>query len=139
MALSSRLATAIHIVSILRHHRDEFVKSEYIAHSVNTNAVVVRRIVGMLTKAGLVVAQSGSNGGAKLKLCPNQINLLDVYNAVEDEALFSIHEGNSDCPLSFNLKEVLEEKLGDIEKSMKENLSKITVEQIFNETEKRAQ
>lgn len=136
MALSSRLATAIHIVSILRHHKDEFVKSEYIAHSVNTNAVVVRRIIGKLSKAGLVIAQSGSNGGAKLKLCPNQVTLLDVYNAVEDEALFHIHEGNSNCPLSYKLKEVLEDQLGKIEESMKENLSKITVEQIFKETEK---
>lgn len=136
MALSSRLATAIHIVSILRHHKDEFVKSEYIAHSVNTNAVVVRRIIGKLSKAGLVIAQSGSNGGAKLKLCPNQVTLLDVYNAVEDEALFHIHEGNLNCPLSYKLKEVLEDQLGKIEESMKENLSKITVEQIFKETEK---
>ncbi|MNI79545.1 putative HTH-type transcriptional regulator YwnA [compost metagenome] len=61
---------------------DTLCTSEWIAGSVNTNAVVIRRITGMLKKAGLVNVTSGT-GGASLNKELKEITLLDVYRSVE--------------------------------------------------------
>lgn len=134
MPLSSRLATAVHVIAILIKKGDAFVKSEEIAESVNTNPVVIRKILMKLSAAGFISTHSGSHGGAKLKVCPKEITLFDVYNAVEEEKLFAIHEGNPDCPMSYNLKKVLESKLELAEESMKKELSKVTLKDVFNDT-----
>jgi len=65
MTISSRFSVAIHILSLLEISKDEICTSEYIAGSVNTNPVVIRRIMGMLSKAGLVEVRTGV-AGAKL-------------------------------------------------------------------------
>ncbi|KFK82922.1 putative HTH-type transcriptional regulator ywnA [Bacillus atrophaeus] len=47
--INSRLAVAIHILSIISV--DEKASSEIIADSVNTNPVVVRRMISLLKKS----------------------------------------------------------------------------------------
>ena len=97
MNISSRFAVAIHILSVLEMNKAGVSTSDYIAESVNTNPVVIRRIVGMLSKAGLVEVKPGV-AGAKLAKHPSEITLLDIYHAVhvvQEDSLFGIHE-NSD-------------------------------------------
>ncbi len=53
-----------------------------IAESVNTNAVVIRRILGMLKNAGLVDMKRGT-GGSYLTKPIEDISLLEVYKAVD--------------------------------------------------------
>jgi len=55
MAANSRLTVAAHALAwmaLVRRSSDEFVTSERIAASVNTNPVVIRRIAGRLARAG---------------------------------------------------------------------------------------
>jgi Rrf2 family protein len=90
--ISSRVAVAVHVLAYMAWKRSEAVTSERIAASVNTNPVVVRRIVGALRNAGMVTVQPGVGGGATLAREPRDITLLDVYRAVEDgDELFSLH------------------------------------------------
>lgn len=62
MTISSRFSVAIHILSLLEINKDGISTSEYISGSVNTNPVVIRRIMGMLNKAGLVEVRTGLPG-----------------------------------------------------------------------------
>ena len=57
---------------------EEPLKSEQVAESVNTNPVVIRRMLLELAEAGLVVSQTGSLGGSKLANDPSKTTLLDV-------------------------------------------------------------
>ena len=57
--INSRFAVAIHILALVAAGPREQVTSEFIAGSVNTNPVVIRRISGMLRKAGLINLTSG--------------------------------------------------------------------------------
>ncbi|MCA1734101.1 MAG: Rrf2 family transcriptional regulator, partial [Acidobacteria bacterium] len=54
MATSSRFAVATHILTVLAVRGDEPSSSNLIASSVGTNPVVIRRLLGMLGRAGLV-------------------------------------------------------------------------------------
>ena len=67
MKISSRFTMAVHILALLALEKNTLCTSEWIAKSVNTNPVVVRRIIGKLKKAGLVNVRPGTGGAYLLK------------------------------------------------------------------------
>jgi DNA-binding IscR family transcriptional regulator len=67
---NSRFAVATHVLTSLALAAEDDpgarLTSDELAASINTSPVVVRRIIGRLQAAGLVVAQTGRGGGAAL-------------------------------------------------------------------------
>ncbi|HEX8852924.1 MAG TPA: Rrf2 family transcriptional regulator, partial [Pyrinomonadaceae bacterium] len=82
MSANSRFAVAVHALTLLAWAGEEPVKSEYLACSVNTNPVVIRRILCALARAGLVTSQTGASGGSRLARPAAEITLREVYRAV---------------------------------------------------------
>src|SRR5688500_3294514 len=101
MAANSQFSMAVHVLSMLARSKDENLKSDYIAGSVNTNAVVIRRLLGQLNQANLVVSQTGASGGTRLARCPTEISLAEIYKAVSCGEVFALHTRapNKDCPV----------------------------------------
>ncbi|MDE3839169.1 transcriptional regulator [Bacillus methanolicus] len=133
MKISSRFTVAVHILSLLALERNKVCTSEWIAGSVNTNPVVIRRVLGMLKKAELVNVRAGT-GGASLTKSLNEITLLDVYRAVdvvEEGELFQFHDNpNPNCPVGSNIQPVLELVLLKAQNAMEKVLEEITMEEI---------
>jgi len=133
MKISSRFSVAVHIISILQLYGSPMPTSEYIAGSVNTNPVVIRRILGMLKQAGIVDMKRGA-GGAYLVKNVEDITMLDVYKAVgsvEDGQLFQIHENpNPECPVGANIQEVVNIAISSAQFAMEGVLEKITLADI---------
>jgi DNA-binding IscR family transcriptional regulator len=88
MSTNSRFAVAVHVLSLMAWSGEEPLKSEQVAESVNTNPVVIRRMLLDLAQAGLVVSQTGSMGGSRLATDPAKTTLLDVYQALECGGVF---------------------------------------------------
>ena len=101
---------ATHIMTALGLRRNEVINSTYLASSLNTNPVVVRRILSELQKAGLVHTHAGRAGGAELSKAPHAITLYEIFAAVEDSGLFAYNpnDPNRQCTLSCEIKSVLE-------------------------------
>ena len=101
MSTNSRFAVAVHVLSLMAWSDEEPLKSEQVAESVNTNPVVIRRMLLDLAQAGLVVSQTGSLGGSRLATDPAKTTLLDVYQALECGGVFSLHRQppSRDCPV----------------------------------------
>ncbi|AIE60337.1 Rrf2 family transcriptional regulator [Bacillus methanolicus] len=133
MKISSRFTVAVHILSLLALERNKVCTSEWIAGSVNTNPVVIRRVLGMLKKAELVFVRAGA-GGASLAKSLKEITLLDVYravNVVEEGELFQFHEHpNPNCPVGSSIQPVLELVLLKAQNAMEKVLEEITMEDI---------
>src|SRR6266487_2303328 len=91
MSTSSRFVVAVHILPLLETEGGRPVTSAYVEGSVNTNPGVIRRLLSMLARAGLVTSQLGAGGGALLAKPARQIRLLDVYRAVESSDVFTLH------------------------------------------------
>ena len=140
MAANSRFAIAVHIMTMMAWAGDEPLKSEQVACSVNTNPVVIRRILCALQKARLVVSQTGAAGGSRLARKPGQITLLDIYRAVDAGELFSLHRQppNDECPVGMNIEVVLEDILSEVGQSIERVLAKITIEKVLQAVEPRA-
>ncbi len=90
MTPSSRFAVATHVLLALSLHPGERLSSARLAVTVNTNPVVIRRLLGALLRAGLIVTTSGKTGGAELARSPSAITLRDVYEAVSDGEIFAL-------------------------------------------------
>lgn len=141
MKISSRFSVAVHILCLLGMNRGEHQTSEWIAGSVNTNPVVIRRLIGMLKKANMVQVRAGT-GGATLMKEPSDITLLDVYQAVEvvgEGELFHMHENpNPECLIGANIQNVLEGVLGRAQIAMERVLAGITIEMLIEDFRERA-
>ncbi len=138
MTASSRFPAATHILTALHWNEDELLSSEQLAVTVNTNPVVIRRVLGMLSKAGLVTTLPGARGGSKLARSPQQITLLAVYQAVEDTSLFRLHCPSTTCPLGGVMETILAPIYGQAEQAMEQVLEGVTLAQISHEARTQA-
>lgn len=126
------MSVAIHILSLIELNslKDIPNTSENLALSVNTNPVVVRRLISMLKKAGLVNVRAGV-GGASLTRDSRDITWLDIYNAVkssEDSTLFNKHENpNTNCYVGAYILDAISEPLYMAQKAMEDKLATFTL------------
>lgn len=129
----TRLAVSAHILALLSLLQKEYQTSECIARSVNTNAVVIRRLIGQMKKAGLVEVRPGI-GGATLNRPPEKITLLDVFDAVVPKAKaspFYLHAApNRQCFVGRNIHAALEDPFIKVSRAMRESLAATTVADI---------
>lgn len=131
--ISTRFSIAVHILSLIAVTPNDCT-GDFIAGSVNTNPVIIRRIMGMLKKVGLVDVRPGV-GGASLLKDSDQITLLDIYHAVnvtEENQLFRVHENsNIKCPVGRNIENVLQAELKDAQSVMEHRLAQTTLDQLI--------
>ena len=131
MQISSRFTIALHIFACVATFKDEHkVTSDFLAGSIRTNPVVVRKILGQLKKAGLIHSSQGVAGITMAKPL-EEISFYDVYSAiepVEDGDLFRFHDDpNPDCPVGRNIHELLDGKLREIQSAMEEKMRGYTL------------
>jgi len=127
--MNTRFAVAVHILTLLAVFRGEALTSEFIAGSVQTNAVVIRRILGKLREAGLVSALQGPGGGFTLAADPSTLTLRRVYEALAERTVIPIHaEANPKCPVGRNIGTLLDEVVSGAEAAMLRSLDDITIE-----------
>ncbi|WP_136608585.1 Rrf2 family transcriptional regulator [Paenibacillus dokdonensis] len=137
MSISSRFSVAIHILCLLAINKDKVTNtSEYLAGSVNTNPVVIRKVMSMLKGAGLVHVRAGV-AGAKLAKKLSEITLLDVYkavNVVAENDLFSTHEHpNPECMVGRNIQQSLTKQFSAAQKAMERSLEIVTLEDVVQD------
>jgi Rrf2 family protein len=135
MASNSRLATAIHTMGMVAAMGEcTNVKSESIAESVGTNAVVVRRIIGSLVKHGLIEVQMGSGGGSRITRPPNEITLAEIYLALEEGSLFQVPilEESHGCKMGVIVRPVISEILLDAENDLLRKLESVTLADLMS-------
>lgn len=138
--INSRFAVAIHILALLEYSKDAHTTSDFLAQSIGTNPVVVRRIAKLLENAGLIRIHAGV-GGSELNRPLDQIHLLDVYRAVEgngDETLFAIHEHpHPACPVGANIQATLEGVFAEAQRALEQVLQHKTIGNVVQDLEQR--
>ncbi len=142
--INSRFTVAVHLLALMsvdgERSTRKAITSDMAAVSLNTNPVVARRILGSLRKAGLVSSRSGPAGGWVLAGNPESITLRDVYHAVEDEALFSMHNRvpSRHCEIGRNIQGTLEGYFCEAERAMQEKLGERTIADVVLDVMMRA-
>ncbi len=133
MAGNSKFATAIHVAGVLSFAERMPVTSEAIAESCGTNPVVIRRIIGLLTKHGLVEVKKGAGGGARLTRDPARISLATIYDALEEDPVFDVpqfDEGHA-CAVGKIVRPVLAEVLREAEDDLRASLRERSLAEVI--------
>ena len=134
MAANSRFAVAVHALAMLAVHKDERQTSRYIASSVATNPVVIRRLLAQLARAGIVESSHGAKGGFRLAKPAARVSLHDVYLAVEEGAFFVQHEKRNDkCPLACRMQTILTGVFARVESKVLPELKRTSLADIVGQ------
>ena len=137
MQISSRFTMAIHMFACIDTFEDQKMTSDFMAGSIGTNPVIIRKLLQQLKAAGLIEVSRGT-GGVSITKPLEQITFLDVYRAVEctpDEELFRFHENpNESCPVGRNIHHVLDDKLARVQEAMERELAGITLADVKKDT-----
>lgn len=140
---NTQFPVATHILALVgltEHYNNHMPTSAEIADSVNTNPVVIRRIVSLLKNSGLVSVRAGKGGVGLLK-SPSMISLLDVYKAIQTDQNASVfdyhHNTKQSCPIGSTINSVLSSKLDTAQKKMEDELSRYTLYDVMKEIAER--
>lgn len=133
--MNSRLAVAVHVCTLLAERGGEAVTSEYIAGSVNTNASLIRRLLGALARAGITTSQLGAGGGARLARPASAVTLRDVYRAVDDAGVFAGHRErpNPACPVGRNIQAALDAEFARATQALEAELARTTIADVLRD------
>lgn len=130
MQISSRFTMAIHMFACIDTFRDLKVTSDFMAASIGTNPVIIRKLLQQLKAAGLIEVHRGT-GGVTITKPLAEITFLDIYKAVEctpKEQLFHFHENpNEKCPVGRNIHKVLDDRLWQVQKAMEDKLAQMSL------------
>ncbi len=96
---------AVHALALLSQ-ADEGMPSDFMAGSINTHAVFLRRVLRQLAQAGLIVAHEGRKGGSRLSRPAAAITRAEVYRVMEPEGPIapSPCEPSARCPVGSGMR-----------------------------------
>ena len=127
--MNSRFSLAVHILCLLASTPGERLTSEFIAISIGTNPVVIRRFLANLRRAGLVTSKSAGGGGWLLALAPTEITLDRVHQAVSEGEALKMHrnEPHPSCPVGKDVRLVLRDVYQRANAAIDRELSTISI------------
>jgi Rrf2 family protein len=132
MNTNQQFSVSVHILAILAAYPQTPVTSETIAESVDTNPVVIRRIMSHLRQHGLVDSRSGASGGWHLLHDPATLNLREVYRAIRHENVLTLHQHpNPDCPIGGHIPETLGQIFDEAQGSLETALGQFTISDVL--------
>lgn len=133
MAANTRMATAVQILCVIAYRGERGANAEIVARSLDTNPVVVRRMLKSMQRHGLVNVRPGKDGGVQLALPTDEITLDRVYRSVEDEsAIFALRpSGNPKCAVDCRMKDLLGPIFGAAESAVEQTLRQTTLSSLL--------
>ena len=137
--MDTKFSLAVHVL-ILISEASNPISSDQMAGSVGTNASYIRKILALLKKGEIVNGQRGI-GGYSLTVAPEQLTLLQIYQAVMEEPkihLLDIHQNPSDqCIVGRYIRPVLTGMFADMEDTFARSLAGKTLADCIADIRKR--
>ncbi|HEY3761740.1 MAG TPA: Rrf2 family transcriptional regulator [Verrucomicrobiae bacterium] len=133
MRTSCRFAMAVHVLSVLAYQEGDRVTSAALAESVNTNPVIIRRLLLSLQKAKLIDTCRGAGAGSRLNRSPRRINMAEIYRSVEESEPFATltRKPDAHCPVGRSIIAVIDEIFSSAEVAMERDLAKTTLADVL--------
>jgi len=125
---------AVHVLAVLAHQEGDRVTSANLAASVNTNPVIVRRLLLALQGARLVETCKGAGAGSRLSRSPGRINLAEIYRAVEAVEAFATppRKPNAACPVGHCIRQALNRVFASAQTALERDLEKTTLGDVMD-------
>lgn len=123
------------MLAVLAYKEGDRVTSALLAGSVNTNPVIIRRLLLALQRAKLVETCKGAGLGSRLNRSPGRINLAEIYRAVENSEPFATpsRKPNAACPVGNCIRETLDRVFASAQEALERDLEKTTLAAVIGE------
>lgn len=120
---------AVHVLTVLAYKEGDRITSAFLAGSVNTNPVIIRRLLLALQRANLVETNKGAGAGSRLSRSPGRINLAEIYRAVEACEPFASpsRKPNDACPVGHCIQAALDKVFASAQRALERDLEKTTL------------
>jgi len=118
----------------------EFVSTKQLSQSLDIAVPTAVKILQALNKAGITETREGSKGGIRLAKKPEDITLLDVFHAIEqDRPLFrtEMPATLADNPTAAKIGQATISALLQSEQAMKESLKSATISDLIQSQKSR--
>lgn len=134
MKRDSRLSGVLHALLHMAFSGKPMT-SEDLAKAMTTNPVVVRRVLGGLRKAGLVVSERGHGGGWTLACDLKTTTLRDIYDAIGAPYPFAISNKTESpgCLVERAVNSAMDAAMHDAQALLLERFAAITLDQLAQE------
>lgn len=138
MKRDSRLSSVLHALLHMAEHGRP-VTSEHLSQCLGTNPVVVRRTMGFLRKAGIVISDRGHAGGWRLAADLSSISLRQLHDALGEPAIFAIGNRSETpgCLVEQTVNAALENSFAEAEALLLERFGQITLAALANDFARR--
>ncbi|PHQ36144.1 Rrf2 family transcriptional regulator [Rhodopirellula bahusiensis] len=140
MKRDSKLSGVLHILLHMAE-LDEPVTSDDLSKIMDTNPVVVRRLMAGLRKQDYVRSEKGHGGGWTLACDLEEVTLLDIYQAVGSPSLLAI--GNRTeapgCLVEQSVNAALGKTFDEAEQLLLQRLGEVTLASLSTDCHERLQ
>jgi Rrf2 family protein len=133
MKRNSQLSGVLHVLLHMAE-RNGPVTSELLARAMDTNPVVIRRIMAGLRDQGYVRSEKGHGGGWTLARDLSEVTLRDVYTAIGCPALLAIGNRTESpgCLVEQEVNAALGDAFRDAEATLLSRLGEVTLASLSN-------
>jgi Predicted transcriptional regulator len=123
---------ALQALVILSKERIRTCPSAELAKYLQSEATLLRRILSLLVKGGIVDTREGRDGGYRLKRDPDTLTLAEVYAAlhIADPLCSGIRETTGTHAFGMDMKAVFHELTAEMDGAVMQVLQKYTVGQM---------
>lgn len=134
LSFSKSILVLAFISDKIRRGETEYISTKVMSELLNIPKPTLSIIFNNLIRAGILESKEGINGGVRFAKNAEQITLLDILLAIENQkTLFQTSfelKAKSKRPES--LKKAVVEALNNVEDAMKTTLNKTTLKDILN-------
>ncbi len=137
MSASTKLSTAVKALTFLAENYPEPKNSAEIAGSIGVNASKLRKILSLLVKNNIVESTQGNTGGFVIKKESANLNLQEVYCAIEDRKAFYLDVTKTNGKELSNTTQINNfflDLFADIQVDIENKMSKISLKTIIDKT-----
>jgi Rrf2 family protein len=130
MSVTSSFALAAHAAALLAFIGEEGATSSLIAASASTHPARVRRVLGLLVRAGIVRGREGAGGGYTLARPADEITLAEVFRATRGHGtLLPLHPQppNAKCPIGAGITAALNAVDDELSAALRDALEHRTI------------
>ena len=134
LAFSQAIAISLYITYKIEEQVYDFVPTHEIADFLGIAKPSVVKVVQSLTNAGLIETREGAKGGVRLTRNSQAINLLDIFNAIEQaKPLFRLNIHPTEPKIeALAARQRMVASLQRAEAAMKQELQAVTLAALYS-------
>ena len=136
--VSSEFAIALHSMLLLAHDTSKRRTSAELAKDLSVHSVRIRRMLGTLKKAGLIISKVGKKGGFIAGIDPAKISLDQIYRLTSKASLKpKCHACQKTCNIGANIENIINEIFNKADMDLLEFLNIITLDALLKRLQKK--